>query len=160
MCVSRNHQSPQSRFLPKTREDCEGLKITNCEILLRRYKVFDTKCCAPVVELVDALDSKSSAARRVGSSPTRGTIKQNLFHKRVILWARPPSRRSSASGLRFAAVLPDGYRPPLALSCEKQGVNPPCRQGSGPRDRRGFLPNLPRSYLACADRVPLHAGRP
>ena len=32
---------------------------------------------APVVELVDALDSKSSAARRVGSSPTRGTTLQS-----------------------------------------------------------------------------------
>jgi hypothetical protein len=29
---------------------------------------------APVVELVDAPDSKSGAARRVGSIPTRGTI--------------------------------------------------------------------------------------
>ena len=29
---------------------------------------------APVVELVDALDSKSSTVRFVGSSPTGGTI--------------------------------------------------------------------------------------
>ena len=33
-----------------------------------------TAARAPVVELVDASDSKSGAARRVGSSPTGGTI--------------------------------------------------------------------------------------
>ncbi len=32
---------------------------------------------APVVELVDALDSKSSSERSAGSSPARGT---NSFH--------------------------------------------------------------------------------
>gem|GEM_PF-4882164 len=30
--------------------------------------------CAPVVELVDAVDSKSTAERRAGSSPAWGTI--------------------------------------------------------------------------------------
>ena len=34
----------------------------------------DSALYARVMELVDVLDSKSSAARRVGSSPTMGTI--------------------------------------------------------------------------------------
>ena len=38
---------------------------------------------APVVELVDALDSKSSAERRAGSSPAWGTNSEVIFAKAV-----------------------------------------------------------------------------
>lgn len=38
-----------------------------CVIISKQY--------AGVMELVDVLDSKSSAARRAGSSPATGTIK-------------------------------------------------------------------------------------
>lgn len=36
--------------------------------------VYLRSCVAPVAELVDALDSKSSSARSAGSIPARGTI--------------------------------------------------------------------------------------
>jgi hypothetical protein len=38
--------------------------------------------------MVDALDSKSSAARRVGSSPTRGTILSFKFVIASAVWAK------------------------------------------------------------------------
>ena len=44
--------------------------------LLFQSETLQSSLCAPVVELVDAPDSKSGAARRVGSSPTGGTTSE------------------------------------------------------------------------------------
>jgi hypothetical protein len=49
-------------------------------------------CHAPVVKLVDALDSKSSSERNAGSSPARGTIYLKLIVDaiNIIFISRPP----------------------------------------------------------------------
>lgn len=76
-----------------------------------------------------------------------------------MLWARRHPGDRVLPG--FASLRSYGrLRPPLALSRKIRG-EAPRRQGSGPRDLCGLLPDLPRSQsLACADRVPLRAGRP
>lgn len=46
---------------------------------------------AGVMELVDVLDSKSSAARRAGSSPATGTKNESVLHERsrfIYAWKR------------------------------------------------------------------------
>ena len=62
------------------------VKIIPSSVLDR--SIDQERLIASVMELVDVPDSKSGAARRVGSSPTRGTtvgsINANCFPKRLI----------------------------------------------------------------------------
>ena len=66
----------------------------------------------PVAELVDALDSKSSSARSVGSSPTRATrIKIPFWGIFILVWA---DEEPTGSGRQLAKTSLAQFKPYVA----------------------------------------------
>jgi hypothetical protein len=66
---------------------------------------------APVAELVDALDSKSSSARSAGSIPARGTILRSLRELRL----GRPLRSIVSERAKAASAQPEGRRRATSL---------------------------------------------
>ena len=67
----------------------------------------------PVAELVDALDSKSSSARSVGSSPTRATRNINHHFGGFIFGPMSDEKPRPVSGPMFSVCHPVGNKSPV-----------------------------------------------
>ena len=78
---------PEAGALCRVYDDIPGCEAAACSLALEictRLLYNQTTAFAGVMELVDVLDSKSSAARRAGSSPATGTTasKQSLLRSK------------------------------------------------------------------------------
>ena len=75
----------------------------------------------PVAELVDALDSKSSSARSVGSSPTRATRNKTPRNVGVFLWPGSDEKESDQKRSRkienFVGDLSPEIKHPATSGC-------------------------------------------